>query len=244
MIDLLKRLRIPIAVIAGLAVIAFTMSRYTSIAWLAQNDARLRDGISQYPMTSFFLAFFIYLMLSLLPGIAGKSIVFGWLFGMLRGILIVNFALVAAAVISFVLCRHYLRDVIQSRFALYLQPIQARMKSDGAWYLLLLRFAHAPFSFTNYAAGAGTEVPLRTFWWTTQLGLLPGNIVFVYAGARLPTLEEFVRVGPLGLLDGPMIAALLSTVICPICFRTLLQRWRGKSSIAASANRKMARRLP
>ena len=76
----------------------------------------------------------------------------------------------------------------------------------------------------NYAAGAGTEVPFRTFWWTTQLGLLPGNIVFVFAGTRLPGLKILVQRGPISLLDGPMIAALIATVFLPWLARKMIQR--------------------
>ena len=97
------------------------------------------------------------------------------------------------------------------------------MKDDGALYLLTLRLAHAPFSIMNYAAGAGTDVSFRTFWWTTQLGLLPGNIVFVFAGTRLPSLEALVRRGPLSLLDGPMIIALAATVFLPWLARKMIQ---------------------
>lgn len=218
----LQRLRIPLLVLAILAVIGVLMSRYTSLDWLVDNDNWLRQTIAHSPITAGLIAFVIYVVVSLVPGTAGKSIVLGWLFGIVGGVLIVNFALVAAAVIAFLLSRHYFRDAVQSRFAFYLRPIQSRMQTDGAWSMLLLRLAHAPFTFMNYAAGAGTELPLRTFWWTTQLGLLPGNLVFVYAGTRLPTLEELLRVGPLGLLDASMIAALLSTAVVPFLIRKLL----------------------
>jgi uncharacterized membrane protein YdjX (TVP38/TMEM64 family) len=97
------------------------------------------------------------------------------------------------------------------------------MNDDGAFYLLTLRLAHAPFSIMNYAAGAGTDVPLRTFWWTTQFGLLPGNIVFVFAGTRLPDLEVLVKQGPLLLLDGPLIVALAATVFLPWFARKLIR---------------------
>ena len=114
---------------------------------------------------------------------------------------------------------------MQSWFGFYLKPIQKRIDRDGAMYLLTLRLAHAPFSLMNYAVAAGTNVRFSTFWWTTQIGLLPGNVVFVYAGTRLPTLEELVVAGPIGLLDGPMIAALAGTVFLPWLVRKLIHRF-------------------
>ena len=219
-----RRLRLPILIIILMAIMAILASRYASLDWFVQNERWLRSAIEANPFKSCIIVFFVYLVLSLIPGIAGKSIVLGWLFGLFFGVMIVNSALVAAALTTFLLCRHYLRSVVEARFGPYLLPIQRRMKDDGALYLLTLRLAHAPFSIMNYAAGAGTEVPFRTFWWTTQLGLLPGNIVFVFAGTRLPGLKILVQRGPISLLDGPMIAALIATVFLPWLARKMIQR--------------------
>ena len=219
-----RRLRLPILIIILMAIMAILASRYASLDWFVQNERWLRAAIKATQFKSCIIGFFVYLVLSLIPGIAGKSIVLGWLFGLFFGVMIVNSALVAAALTTFLLCRHYLQSVVEARFGPYLLPIQRRMKDDGALYLLTLRLAHAPFSIMNYAAGAGTEVPFRTFWWTTQLGLLPGNIVFVFAGTRLPGLEILVKRGPISLLDGPMIAALIATVFLPWLARKMIQR--------------------
>ena len=198
-------------------------SRYTSMGWFLNNERWLLAAIRANPVRSHLIAFFVYLLASLVPGTAGKSIVLGWLFGLISGVIIVNCALVAAAMATFLLCRFYLQAAVRARFGPYLRPIQQRMRDNGALYLLTLRLAHAPFSIMNYAAGAGTEVPLRTFWWTTQIGLLPGNIVFVFAGTRLPSLEALVRRGPLSLIDGPMIVALAATVFLPWFFRKMIR---------------------
>lgn len=218
-----RRLRLPILIIALMAVLAVLASRHTSLDWFVQNEQWLRAAIKANPVKSHLIVFFAYLIVSLVPGMAGKSIVLGWLFGLISGVLIVNIALVAAAITTFLLCRYYLQSVVRARFGPYLDPIQQRMKDDGAFYLLTLRLAHAPFSIMNYAAGAGTDIPLRTFWWTTQLGLLPGNIVFVFAGTRLPGLDILVKQGPLSLLDGPLIAALATTVLLPWISRKLIR---------------------
>ncbi|MCP4784483.1 MAG: TVP38/TMEM64 family protein [Fuerstiella sp.] len=231
-----KRLLLPFLIVLFLAIIAVLASRYASLDWFVRNDRWLRSVIRANPVASSFIAFAVYLVVSLVPGTTGKSIVLGWLFGLLAGVIIVNTALVAASLVTFLLCRYYLKAEVQSRFGFYLRPIQRQMKSDGTLYLLTLRLAHAPFSFMNYAAGAGTDVSFYTFWWTTQLGLLPGNLVFVYAGSRLPTIEEAIVRGPLGLLDGPMIAALASTIFLPWLVRKVLQ--------LILSRRKEARQLP
>jgi uncharacterized membrane protein YdjX (TVP38/TMEM64 family) len=218
-----NRLLISLLLVLMLAILAVLASRYSSLDWFVRNDRWLRTTIQSRPFQASMIAFAAYMLLSLVPGLAGKSIVVGWLFGMVKGVVIVNVALVTAGIIAFLLSRHFLKSAVQSRFGVYLRAIQKRVEQDGAMYLLTLRLAHAPFSFLNYAAGAATDIPVRTFWWTTQVGLLPGNLVFVYAGTRLPTLEELVASGPLSLLDGPLIAALSGTVFVPWLVRRLLR---------------------
>lgn len=221
---LLKPLLLPGLIILLLALTATLASRYVSVEWLVRHDQWLRDTIRSKPVTCGIAGYVLYLVASLIPGTAGKSIVLGWFFGLVGGVVIVNGALVSASIVTCVVCRYYLRDAVQSRFGSYLQPLQNRVRDDGAMLLLTLRLAHAPFSLMNYAVGAGTDVSIRTFWWTTQIGLLPGNLVFVYAGTRLPTLEELVLRGPLGLLDGPMIAALAGTVFLPWLVRKAMRQ--------------------
>ncbi len=220
---LAKRILLPVGLISLLAGVAVAASHFTSLDWLVEHDGWLRQQIQEHPVSSFFIGFTVYLLTSLIPGTPGKSIVLGWLYGLLAGVAIVNLAMVLAAVVTFLICRHSLRAAIQDRFGRLLQPVEKRMQQDGAFCLLMLRLAHAPFSLVNYASGAGTDVPLRTFWWTTQLGLLPGNIVVVFAGTRLPTLEELVRAGPAGVLDAPLIAALAGTVAVPWLTRKIYQ---------------------
>jgi uncharacterized membrane protein YdjX (TVP38/TMEM64 family) len=223
MSTLFRRLLFSALIVALLAIVAVVASRHASFDWFVENDRWLRAVIQKKPVTCGFVAFAVYLAASLVPGLGGKSVILGWLFGLVVGVIIVNTALVAAALVTFLLCRHYLKAAVQSRFGFYLRPIQKQINRDGTMYLLTLRLAHAPFSFMNYAVGAGTDVPLRTFWWTTQVGLLPGNLVFVYAGTRLPTLEQLVVSGPLGLLDAPMIAALSGTMFVPWLLRKLIR---------------------
>ncbi len=240
MSTLFRRLLFPLLVVFSLAIIGVMASRYASFDWFVRNDRWLRATIHAKPVSCGIVAFVAYLIISLFPGVAGKSIILGWLFGLLAGVVIVNTALVAAALVAFLLCRHYLKAAVQSRFGVYLEPIQKRIDRDGAMYLLTLRLAHAPFSFMNYTVAAGTNVRFTTFWWTTQIGLLPGNIVFVYAGTRLPTLEQLVVAGPIGLLDGPMIVALTGTVFLPWLVRKLIRQFTPKTKSAQKLPSRMS----
>jgi uncharacterized membrane protein YdjX (TVP38/TMEM64 family) len=62
-------------------------------------------------------------------------------------------------------------------------------------------------------------VSARTFWWTTQVGLLPGTTIFVLAGTRVPSLEVIAADGFMSLLDPVLIAALVATPLLPLLLR-------------------------
>ena len=78
--------------------------------------------------------------------------------------------------------------------------------------------AHFPYSIINLASGA-SRVPVRTFCWTTAVGLLPGTIVFGWVGIRLPSLDELAREGAGSLVDTPLILALAASATLPLLFR-------------------------
>ena len=59
---------------------------------------------------------------------------------------------------------------------------------DGAFYLFTLRLIPAvPFFVINLVMGL-TPMKAVTFWWVSQIGMLPGTMVYVYAGSRVPNL--------------------------------------------------------
>jgi len=54
---------------------------------------------------------------------------------------------------------------------------------EGTKIMLLMRVSgFPPFTWINYALGL-TGVSLRSYVWTTALGIIPGTIAFTYAGA-------------------------------------------------------------
>ena len=78
------------------------------------------------------------------------------------------------------------------------------MDRNGASYLLTLRLIPVfPFFLINFLAGL-TKVPLRTFLWTTSLGIIPGTVVFAFAGQQLGSINS-----PADILSKKVIAAFL-----------------------------------
>ena len=187
---------------------------YGSMEWLVQNEPRVRELVLQKPAQAWFLGLAIYAAFSLVPGTVGKSVVFGWLFGFWKAVAMVDLALTFAAVVSFMAARFFIADEVNAKFGYSIERLNRGLEKDGGFYLLMMRLAHMPFSFVNYGAGA-TSVSLRTFTWTTMVGILPATMIMVFVGTRIPTLSAIANKGAWELLDPLLYAILVAAIVFP-----------------------------
>ncbi len=216
-----QRILAALGLIAIVATVGTVAHQYASLEWLIAEESYLLDAVKANPIRFWLIGFALYLGLSLIPGTAGKSVIAGWLFGFWAGVLMVDVALTAAAMVSFFASRFIFREAIESRFGIQLDRFRKKMHSDAGFYLLSLRLLHTPYSFLNYASGATSIVPANTFLWTSLLGLLPSTMVFVCVGTRIPRLSVVAEKGPMALLDGPLFAAFLATSLLPFILRAV-----------------------
>ena len=87
------------------------------------------------------------------------------------------------------------RDYVQNKFEEQLKTVNAALDREGAYYLFTLRLVPlVPFSVINAVMGL-TRMKLWTYWWVSQLGMLAGTMVFVYAGSRIPDLKTIQEKG-------------------------------------------------
>jgi len=117
------------------------------------------------------------------------------------------------------------RDALNARWGGKIEKLNARLENNGAFFLLMMRLAHVPYSLVNYSAGA-TSIPLRTFCWTTSLGILPGTMIFVFVGTRIPTLKSLAEKGAWQLFDPLLFGVLAATVLFPLLIRWSIQQYR------------------
>lgn len=207
-----------------LAIAVWYLQTHIPLVELERQEGRLREAIATNPWRSFAIGFCIYAAIALVPGTGGKGIVCRWLFGFWQGLAIVSVGLAIAAIAIFLLSRYLFRESIERRFPHALDFMNRNLRKDGAFYLVTLRLLHAPFSIVNPVIG-GTRVPAWTFLWTTVVGLMPANSLWVYVGIRLPSLRELAEHGPRSLIDLPLIVALVFCGVLPFVIRWLLHRF-------------------
>ena len=162
-----------------------------------------------------FFAIYVAVAAASLPGAALLTVAAGALFGVWQGSVLVSFASTLGASVAFLVARFALRERLRSRYQQRLQKIDAGIQRDGWLYLFTLRLVPAfPFFLVNLLAGV-TALPLRTFYWVSQLGMLPATVVYVYAGTQLAQIDSLA-----GVLSPRMLTALVLLGVLP-----LLARW-------------------
>lgn len=207
-----------------LTVLAWYVKNNVSLEELVEQENRIRELISLNPWSAFFLGFGIYTVLALVPGTGGKAIVYGWLFGFWQAVTIVTVGLTIAAMAIFSLSRYLFQESIERRYTNFLAVMNRHLEKEGAFYLLTLRMAHAPYSIVNPVSGA-SRVRTWTFFWTTAIGLIPANAIWAYVGMRLPSLQELADRGPSSFIDLPLILALVFCAILPLLVRWFVSRF-------------------
>lgn len=202
----MRRFRKPLllGVIVAVAVASwFALGDYLDLQYLSGKESQLRSLQAENPVLVFGAAFLIYVLVTglSLPGAAALSLLYAWYFGFFPAVVLVSFASTCGATIAFLLSRHFFRDAVVSRFGPRLASFNEHLREEGAFYLLGLRLAPlVPFFVINLVMGL-TPISVRTFWWVSQLGMLPGTMLYVYAGSRVPSLAELSEHGVSSVLS-------------------------------------------
>ena len=191
---------------------------------LANQEIALREQAQQRPVAVFALTFAVYVIITglSLPGALVATLVVGWFLGFWKGLLLVSFASTLGATIAFSVSRFLLRETIQSRFGDRFVTFKNALESEGVFYLFSLRVIPVvPFFVINLVMGL-TPIRGTTFWWVSQLGMLPGTAVFVYAGAQVPSLRHFADNGVRGVMTPGLVIAMVVIGILPILMRKVV----------------------
>jgi len=191
-----NKIKIGLLIVILLAIIAFffyDIQQYTTLDYI---KAKQQNIIEYYKQNFFFvlvLFIFLYVLVTALslPVATFLTLVGGALFGFSTGLIIVSFASTIGATLAFLMARFLAQNYVQKNFKNQLSKINKKFKSEGSFYLFALRLVPVvPFFIINVVMGLMT-IKTWTFYWVSQLGMLPGTIVYVYAGTQLAQIETF-----------------------------------------------------
>lgn len=218
--------RIALLVLLAAAIAAyfwFDLGSILSLENFKQSQAEIDAYYQAHPtlvIGGFFIAYVVMTALSL-PGAAIMSLVAGALFGVIIGSIIVSFASTMGATLAFLSARFLLREWVSSQFGARLQAIDDGIARDGAFYLFTIRLIPLfPFFIVNLLMGL-TRIKTRTFYWVSQIGMLPATVVFVNAGTQIGRIDSTS-----GLLSPSLIGSFILLGCFPWIARGLVAAGR------------------
>lgn len=118
----------------------------------------------------------------------------GFVFGVMKGTLIVSLGSTAGAAAAFIVGRSIARDWIARKLSSgpRMAAIARAVETEAFKIVLLTRLSPVlPFNLLNYAFGL-TTVPFREYILASWIGMLPGTIMYVYLGSAANSLAALL----------------------------------------------------
>jgi len=220
-----KILLLVVGTVCVAAFIYFDLGQYLTLSYLKESQAEFRDMYASNRGGVIVCYMLIYILVTglSLPGAAILTLAGGALFGLVVGTVVVSFASTIGATLACVVSRFLLQDWVQGRFGDKLAAINQGIEQEGAFYLFTLRLVPIfPFFVINLVMGL-TKLPIVTFFWVSQLGMLVGTVVFVNAGKELAKIDSLS-----GILSPTLLFSFAILGIFPITVKKTLGWYKEK----------------
>jgi uncharacterized membrane protein YdjX (TVP38/TMEM64 family) len=189
----LKRwLPLILLVLAATAILASGLHKHLSFESIANNKASLQAFVGQNRLVALliFMAAYIAVTALSIPGALIMTLLGGILFPFWLGSFAVVIAATIGATLLFIIAKSSLGEALRDRAGEAIARMADGLRKDAVSYLLFLRLVPVfPFAAVNLAA-AIIGVPLKTYIWTTAVGILPGSLAFVFAATSLGSVLD------------------------------------------------------
>ena len=208
-----RLLVVAVLIVAFAVFVAAGGPRYFTFENLKAQQAALEAwrGLHPWQAAAAFFAVYVAFTALSLPAATLLTLLAGAIFGLGWGTLLVSFASAIGATLAMLAARFVLRDWVQGRFAAQLQGINHGLQKDGGFYLFTLRLIPAvPFFLINLAMGL-TPIRTWTYYWVSQVAMLPATLLYVNAGTQLARLES-----PRDILSWQLIGAFVLLGLFPL----------------------------
>jgi uncharacterized membrane protein YdjX (TVP38/TMEM64 family) len=157
----------------------------------------------------------------------------GFIFGLPLGIAVVSAGSVLGSTAAFLLGRSFVRDWVEQKIAGMprFEALDRATRHSGFAVVMLTRLSPLfPFNLLNYAFGL-TSVSLRSYFFASWIGMLPGTVLYVYIGTLTNDLTFIVagdfeagRAGTVLLVGGLIATAILTVMLTRRATRILRER--------------------
>ena len=207
----------------------FDLKTYLSLDTLKANRDSLLAFTQEHYVSAVALFILVYILQTSfsLPGATIMTLAGGFLFGSLWGPLYVNIGATIGATLAFLAARYLFHQWVERKFGDRLGPIQDGFAKNAFSYLLTLRLIpFFPFFLVNLLSGL-TRVKVSTYVVATAIGIVPGSVVYTFAGRQLGTINALSElVSPRLLLAFSLLGLLM---LVPAIYRKFTETPRSQS---------------
>ena len=160
-----------------------------------------------------FMAFYFAICSLPMPFVSVPTMIAGFLFGNIDGLLIVSFMSALGGTCLFLITRYLCSDWIQKKFADKFTSLQKATNTDSFMVALSMRLVPGmPFSFPAILLGLSRISTLK-FYASTQLGLLIILFVYVNAGRSLSEINSVQDI-----FSPQLVLSMLLLAVVPLTF--------------------------
>ncbi|WED20758.1 TVP38/TMEM64 family protein [Vibrio sp. JC009] len=187
-----KKLIIGLLLLLVIITLATQFGQHLTLENAKQQQALLAEYIEANKVSAALIYFLAYVVVTAfsIPGAAVVTLLGAALFGFSLSLLLVSFASTLGATFAFLSSRYLLKDWVQTKFGGKLHAINKGVEKDGSFYLFSLRLIPVfPFFLINLLMGL-TPISTLRFYLVSQLGMLPGTMVYLNAGTQLATIDS------------------------------------------------------
>ncbi|HEX2978301.1 MAG TPA: TVP38/TMEM64 family protein [Candidatus Babeliales bacterium] len=179
-------------------------SSYLSFACFNEVKEELLLHVQNSQTKASIIYILLYIVVTVLtPSAAMFALAGGFLFGVLKATAFIIIGATVSGSLAFFATRYLLGEQVQRSYSAQLKKFNDELKQYGSYYFLMVRIIPIfPFFLINIIAGL-TTISFSTFAWTTALGIIPGTMIYTYAGRQLCTINS-----PRDILSPHLFAAL------------------------------------
>lgn len=226
-----------IALVCGAAAGAALLGDRLSFDALREN----REALTAWRDANYLLAALGYAALYIavvafsLPGALIMTLTGGFLFGLAAGGALTLVAATIGATVIFVAAKTGLGDRLAARMGASggtMARLKRGLEANQVSFLLLMRLVPAMPFFVANLAPAFFGVRLRTYVWTTFIGIMPGTLVYTWVGAGLGDVFARGEDPDLGLLFAPQVLGPLLGLCALAALPMAIKAIRGRKASA------------
>ncbi len=166
--------------------------KYLSLETLRENHQALKAFTKDHFLLLsllFVLTYIVTIALSIPVGMF-LSLLGGYLFPQPLSLIYVVVGATTGASLLFLAAHTALKNILRKKARPFLKKMEKGFQKNAANYLLFLRFVPLlPFWAVNLAP-AFFNVRLKTFVWTTFVGIIPGSLALTLAGGGLQKIFD------------------------------------------------------